>query len=145
MQSEDPTRINRALNEIQHYLVDQTRLGIPTLFHTEALNGVVGPQHPVFPTAIGLATTWSPDLVEKMTEVVRKQMMAIGYRHALSPVMDIAFDQRWGRVHETYGEDPMLAASMGVAFVRGLEGDDLSQGVLATAKHFMGFGIGQGG
>ncbi len=145
LQSEDPTRIAGAVNQIQRFLVERTRLGIPALFHVEALNGVVAPKHPVFPTAIALAATWSPDLVKQMTEIVRGQMMRMGYRHALSPVLDIAFDPRWGRVHETYGEDPMLAATMAVAFVEGLQGDDLSQGVLATAKHFMGFGLGQGG
>ena len=145
LQTEEPARIVSAVNEIQRFLIDRTRLGIPALFHVEALNGVVAPRHPVFPTAIALASTWSPDLVQQMTEIIRRQMIRLGYRQALSPVMDIAFDPRWGRVHETYGEDPMLAATFGVAFVKGLQGDDLSQGVYATAKHFMGFGLGLGG
>jgi beta-glucosidase-like glycosyl hydrolase len=145
LQSEEPARILSAVNEIQRFLVEKTRLGIPALFHVEALNGFVAPRHPVFPTAIALASTWSPELVQRMTEVIRQQMMRLGFRQALSPVMDIAFDPRWGRVHETYGEDPMLAATFAVAFVRGLQGDDLTKGVLATAKHFMGFGLGLGG
>ena len=145
LQTEDPSRLSGGLNQIQKFLVERTRLGIPTLFHVEALNGVVAPQHPIFPTPIALAATWRPDLVQQMTEIIRSQMIRLGIRQALSPVMDIAFDPRWGRVHETYGEDPMLAATFGVAFVRGLQGDDLSRGVVATAKHFMGFGLGQGG
>ncbi|WP_405181041.1 glycoside hydrolase family 3 C-terminal domain-containing protein [Nocardia sp. NBC_01377] len=144
-QTEDPSRIASGVNDIQRFLTERTRLGIPALFQVEALNGVVAPRHPVFPTPIALASTWSPDLVERMAEVIRKQMVRLGLRHALSPVLDIAFDPRWGRIHETYGEDPQLAAAFGVAFVRGLQGTDLTQGVLATAKHFLGFGLGQGG
>ncbi|MCK9878984.1 glycoside hydrolase family 3 C-terminal domain-containing protein [Frankia sp. Ag45/Mut15] len=145
LHTEDPSRVVTGVNEIQRFLVERTRLGIPTLFQVEALNGVVTPRHPVFPTPIGLAATWSPELVRQMTDILRKQMIRLGLRHALSPVLDIAFDPRWGRVHETYGEDPLLAATFGVAFVRGIQSDDLSQGVVATAKHFLGFGLGQGG
>ncbi|MCM3885589.1 glycoside hydrolase family 3 N-terminal domain-containing protein [Frankia sp. R82] len=145
LHTEDPSRVVTGVNEIQRFLVERTRLGIPTLFQVEALSGVVTPRHPVFPTAIGLASTWSPELVRQMTDVIRRQMIRLGLRHALSPVLDIAFDPRWGRVHETYGEDPLLAATFGVAFVQGLQGEDLSTGVVATAKHFLGFGLGQGG
>ncbi|CAO5255572.1 glycoside hydrolase family 3 N-terminal domain-containing protein [Frankia sp. AgKG'84/4] len=145
LHTEDPTRVATGVNEVQRFLVERTRLGIPALFQVEALSGVVTPRHPIFPTAIALAATWSPDLVREMTDIIRKQMIRLGLRHALSPVLDIAFDPRWGRVHETYGEDPLLAATFGVAFVRGLQGDDLSNGVVATAKHFLGFGLGQGG
>ncbi|MCK9897095.1 glycoside hydrolase family 3 N-terminal domain-containing protein [Frankia sp. AgB32] len=145
LQTEDPTRVATGVNEVQRFLVERTRLGIPTLFQVEALNGVVAPRHPIFPTAIALAATWSPDLVREMTDIIRRQMIRLGLRHALSPVLDIAFDSRWGRVHETYGEDPLLTAAFGVAFVKGIQGDDLSTGVVATAKHFLGFGLGQGG
>ncbi|CAN5707769.1 glycoside hydrolase family 3 N-terminal domain-containing protein [soil metagenome] len=144
-QTEDPSRITSGVNDIQRFLVERTRLGIPALFQVEALNGVVAPRHPVFPTPIALAATWSPELVGQMTDIVRRQMVRLGLRHALSPVLDIAFDPRWGRVHETYGEDPFLTAAFGVAFVKGMQGDDLTQGALATAKHFLGFGLGQGG
>ncbi|OPX12477.1 glycoside hydrolase family 3 N-terminal domain-containing protein [Mycobacterium sp. AT1] len=144
-QTEDPSRIASGVNDIQRFLVERTRLGIPALFQVEALNGVVAPRHPVFPTPIALAATWSPDLVEQMTDVVREQMVRLGLRHALSPVLDIAFDPRWGRVHETYGEDPLLTAAFGIAFVKGIQGNDLTRGALATAKHFLGFGLGQGG
>ena len=137
--------IAEGVNQIQKFLVENTRLGIPAIFHNEALNGFVAPQAVNFPTAIGLGATWSPELVEKMTDIIRQQMVATGMRQALSPVMDIARDARWGRVHETYGEDPYLCSAMAVAFVRGLQGKDLNDGVIATGKHFLGYGLTEGG
>ncbi len=138
-------RIAEGINQIQRYLVEQTRLGIPAIFHNEALNGLVAPQAINFPTAIGLSATWSPELVEQMTDVIRRQMVAVGMRQALSPVMDVARDARWGRVHETYGEDPYLCGAMSSAFVRGLQGTDWREGVIATGKHFLGYGFSEGG
>ncbi len=132
-------------NQIQRYLVEKTRLGIPAIFHNEALNGLVAPEAVNFPTAIGLSATWTPELVEQMTDVIRQQMVAVGTRQALSPVMDIARDARWGRVHETYGEDPYLCGAMSIAFVRGLQGSDWREGVVATGKHFLGYGLTEGG
>jgi beta-glucosidase len=99
----------------------------------------------VFPTPTGLAATWSPELVRQMADVIRVQMKRLGVRQALSPNFDIALDPRWGRVHETYGEDPYLVAALGVAYTRGLQGDDLADGVVATAKHFLGYGQPEGG
>ncbi|MCX7681717.1 MAG: glycoside hydrolase family 3 C-terminal domain-containing protein [Anaerolineae bacterium] len=138
-------RIAEGINQIQRYLVEQTRLGIPAIFHNEALNGLVAPQAVNFPTAIGLSATWSPELVEQMTDIIRRQMVAVGMRQALSPVMDVARDPRWGRVHETYGEDPYLCGAMSIAFVRGLQGPDWCEGVIATGKHFLGYGLSEGG
>ncbi|MCS6827133.1 MAG: glycoside hydrolase family 3 C-terminal domain-containing protein [Caldilinea sp.] len=138
-------RTVEGLNQIQHYLVEQTRLGIPAIFHNEALNGLVAPQAINFPTAIGLSATWEPELVEQMADVIRRQMVAAGMRQALSPVMDVARDPRWGRVHETYGEDPYLCGAMSIAFVRGLQGRDWREGVIATGKHFLGYGLSEGG
>jgi len=140
-----PTQLAEASNQIQRFLVEETRLGIPAIIHNEALNGFVAPDAPNFPTAIGLAATWSPELVERMTDLIRRQMRAVGVHQALSPVMDVARDARWGRVHETYGEDPYLCAAMSVAFVRGLQGPDLKQGVIATGKHFLGYGLSEAG
>ena len=80
-----------------------------------------------------------------MSDLIRRQMRRTGLHHALSPVLDVALDPRWGRVHETFGEDPYLCAALGVAYVRGLQGDDLSQGVMATGKHFLGYAVTQGG
>lgn len=138
-------QIAEGINQVQRYLVEQTRLGIPAIFHNEALNGLVAPQAVNFPTAIGLSATWSPELVEQMTDIIRRQMVATGMRQALSPVMDVARDARWGRVHETYGEDPYLCGAMSIAFVRGLQGTDWREGVIATGKHFLGYGLSEGG
>lgn len=140
-----PEAIAKSVNAIQRYLVTETRLKIPALFHNEALNGVVAPHFTAFPTAIGLAATWDPDAVEEMADVLRRQMRSVGLLHALSPVMDVARDARWGRVTETYGEDPYLVSAMSVAFTRGLQGDDLREGVIACAKHFLGYAVTEAG
>lgn len=119
--------------------------GIPALRHAEAVTGVLSPAGTVFPSAIGLGATWNPDTVEKMADTIRKQMLSVGLRQALSPVMDVARDPRWGRMGETYGEDPTLCSAMSVAYTKGLQTEDLSKGVLATAKHFLGYGMSEGG
>ncbi|SQD96817.1 Glycoside hydrolase family 3 domain protein [Parafrankia sp. Ea1.12] len=140
-----PANLAKAVNEIQRFLVTRTRLGIPALFHVEALNGVVSPGLTTFPTAIGLAATWNPAGVAEMADVLRRQARAIGHPLVLSPVMDVARDARWGRVHETYGEDPYLVSAMSVAFVRGIQGDDPREGVIATGKHFLGYALTEAG
>lgn len=142
---DDPAVLADIITHAQRDAVHRTRLGIPILFHAEALNGFMSGGHAVFPTAIGLAATWSPDLVQKMADLIRTQMVRTGMRQALSPVMDVALDPRWGRVHETYGEDPYLCAAFSVAYTLGLQGDDLTTGTIATAKHFLGYGLPQGG
>jgi len=141
----DPLTVARSVNAVQRYLVEHTRLGIPAIFHNEALNGVVAPGFTVFPTAIGLAATWSPEKVAEMSDVIRRQMRSVGLLQALAPVMDVARDARWGRVHETYGEDQYLSSEFSVAFTRGLQGDDLRAGVIATAKHFLGYAMTEAG
>jgi beta-glucosidase len=140
-----PPQMAALTNALQRFLVEETRLGIPAIAHNEALNGLVAPECPNFPTAIGLAATWDPEGVEQMTDLIRRQMRAVGLHQALSPVMDVARDARWGRVHETYGEDPYLCSAMSVAFTRGLQGDDLRQGAIATGKHFLGYGLSEAG
>ena len=142
---DDPEQHAALITKIQRIAVTRTRLGIPVLFHTEALNGFMSGGHEVFPTAIGLATTWSPELVQEMADIIRRQMRRAGVRQALGPVMDIALDPRWGRFHETYGEDPYLCAALSVAYTRGLQGPDLAEGVIATGKHFLGYGFAEGG
>jgi beta-glucosidase len=132
-------------NEIQRYLVEGTRLGIPAIIHEESLHGLLARDAPCFVQSIGAAATWDPDLVEAMATTVRRRMFASGARHALAPVLDIARDPRWGRIEETYGEDPYLAAVMGCAHVRGLQGADLARGVAATGKHMVGHGMAEGG
>ncbi|MDN4616352.1 glycoside hydrolase family 3 N-terminal domain-containing protein [Leifsonia sp. F6_8S_P_1B] len=130
---------------LQREIAGRSGHSIPPLMHGEAVSGWTGPGGTVFPSAIGLGATWNPQTVEQMTEIVRKQMLSVGVRQALSPVMDVARDPRWGRVGETYGEDPTLCAAMSVAFVKGLQGDRLEDGVAATGKHFLGFGFSEGG
>lgn len=119
--------------------------GIPAIRHNEALTGVMDADGTVFPSAIGLGASWDTSVVEKMADTIRMQMLSIGVRQALSPVMDVARDPRWGRVGETYGEDPTLCAAMSVAFTKGLQTDDLRNGIIATGKHFLGYGMGEGG
>lgn len=121
------------------------KCGIPVLRHNEALTGQMTADSTVFPSAIGLAATWNTNVVREMGDIIRQQMVAEGTRHALSPVMDVARDPRWGRVGETYGEDPTICAAMSVAFVKGLQSDDLKNGVMATGKHFLGYALGEGG
>ncbi|MFI9761337.1 glycoside hydrolase family 3 N-terminal domain-containing protein [Streptomyces sp. NPDC051963] len=140
-----PVQLAATTNAIQRYLVERTRLGIPAIVHNEALNGLMAAHFTQFPTAIAQAATWNPDLVEKMTTLTARQMRAVGIHQALSPVMDIARDARWGRVHETWGEDPYLISAFAVAFTRGMQGEDLTQGAIATAKHFLGYGLTEGG
>jgi len=132
-------------NEIQRLLVEETRLGIPALVHEESTGGFCARDATVFPQGIGLASTWDPGLVEEVADVIRRQMLAVGARHALAPVLDVARDPRWGRVEETYGEDPVLAGAIGTAYVRGIQGDDPLRAVLATGKHFLGYGLPEGG
>ena len=132
-------------NQVQRVLVERTRLGIPCVIHEEAVAGFLHRGATVFPQALGLAATWNPDRIREIADVIRTQMLAVGARHNLSPVLDVARDPRWGRVEETYGESPELCARMGVAYVRGLQTDDLSGGVVCTGKHFLGYGLSQGG
>lgn len=140
-----PVDLARTVNTVQRYLVENTRLGIPALFHLEALNGLVAPGFTTFPTGIALGAAWDPAGVEAMAAILARQMRAVGHGQALSPVMDVSRDPRWGRVHESYGEDPHLVSALGVAFTRGLQGASLTEGVIATGKHFLGFGMTDGG
>ncbi len=133
------------MNAIQQVAVERTRLGIPVIVHEESTGGFCHRDATVFPQGIGLAATWDPDLVKQVAEVIRTQMMAVGARQALAPVLDIARDPRWGRVEETYGEDPVLTGTIGSAYVQGLQSDDLRNGVAATAKHFLGYAMSEGG
>jgi len=142
----EPLKAAKAANAVQRFLIEETRLGIPALLHEECLSGLMAKGGTAYPQAIGLASTWNPDLVKKMTEEIRKQMLAISARLGLSPVLDLALDLRWGRVEETFGEDPYLTAVMATHYIKGLqEGPDLTNSVLGTLKHFAGHGICEGG
>lgn len=131
------------VNAAQKWAREQTRLGIPILFHEEALHGFMAPEATSFPQAIAMASSFDPDLVERVSAVIGREVRAHGTVLALSPVVDIARDPRWGRIEETFGEDPYLCAEMGVAAVRGLQGESeiLQPGkVFATLKHMTGHG-----
>lgn len=130
------------VNAIQRWVVDNTRLGIPVLFHEEALHGLMAPEATSFPQSIALASTWDPALVERIFGITAREVRARGGQQVLSPVVDVARDPRWGRIEETYGEDPYLAGRMGVAAVRGFQGERPvgPDHVFATLKHLAGHG-----
>ncbi|HCI81121.1 MAG TPA: beta-glucosidase [Ktedonobacter sp.] len=133
------------MNAIQKVAVERTRLGIPVIVHEESTGGFLHRDGTVFPQGLGLAATWDPALIKEVAGVIRTQMMAVGARHALAPVLDVARDPRWGRVEESYGEDPVLSGIIGTAYVQGLQTGDLRQGVAATGKHFLGYAMSEGG
>jgi beta-glucosidase len=140
-----PKEAAKVANQVQRFLVEKTRLGIPAIIHEECLAGLMASTATVFPQAIALASTWNPDLVYRVASAIRQQVLSIGSRHCLSPVLDLCRDPRWGRCEETYGEDQYLVASIGLAYVHGLQGDDLRNSVVATTKHFAGHGFPEGG
>ena len=131
------------VNAAQRWAVERTRLGIPFLFHEEGLHGFQARGATHFPQAIALASTWDPALIERVYTIVGREIRVRGAHLALTPVIDVARDPRWGRIEETYGEDPYLVGEMGVAAIRGFQGDSLPLGpgrVLATLKHMTGHG-----
>jgi len=140
-----PKQTAKLVNEIQKFLVNKTRLGIPAFIHEECLSGYMTKGATIFPQMIGIASTWQPELCEQMTSRIRDQMKTLGIHQGLSPVVDVTRDPRWGRTEETFGEDPYLVLSMGVSYVKGLQSDNIKNGVVATLKHFVGYGVSEGG
>ncbi len=134
----------RLVNALQHY-AEHTRLGIPIMFHEEGLHGYVALGATSFPQAIALASSWDPALVRAVNVVTAREMRARGVTEGLTPVVDVARDPRWGRIEETFGEDPYLVGELGVAAVEGLQGEGKAVGlapgkVFATLKHLTGHG-----
>jgi beta-glucosidase len=128
-------------NLLQSWVIKNTRLGIPILFHGEALHGAVTPGAKLFPEAVGLGSTWDPELLGKMFSTVALETRASGNALVLAPVLDLSRDPRYGRVEEMYSEDPYLVAQPGVAAVKGLQGstDRLDENhVFATANLLLG-------
>ena len=130
-------------NAIQRFFIDESRLGIPVSFHEECLHGQAAIDATSFPQPIGLAATFDPALVEALYAMTAEEVRSRGTHQALTPVVDVARDPRWGRVEETFGEDPHLVSRLGVAAVRGFQGDNSyrdKKHVLATLKHFVAHG-----
>jgi beta-glucosidase len=130
-------------NAIQKFFLENSRLGIPVIFHEECLHGHAAPAATSFPQPIGLGATFNPQLVEKLFTMTAYEARIRGTHQALTPVVDVARDPRWGRVEETYGEDPYLNTQMGMAAVRGFQGDASfkdKKRVIATLKHFAAHG-----
>jgi beta-glucosidase len=140
-----PIEVAETANAIQRHLLEHTRLGIPALIHEECLHGLIAWAAPCFQQSIGAAATFDADVVSAMAATIRRRMLLTGARHALAPVLDIARDPRWGRLEETYGEDPYLATALGCAYIAALQGPSLDDGVAATAKHMVGHGLAEGG
>ena len=130
-------------NAIQKFFIEHSRLGIPVMFHEECLHGHAAKDATSFPQPIGLAATFNPELVESLYIMTAEEARARGTHQALTPVVDVARDPRWGRVEETFGEDPYLVAQLGMAAVRGFQGDASfkdKKHVIATLKHFAAHG-----
>jgi beta-glucosidase len=130
-------------NAIQKFFVENSRLGIPVMFHEECLHGHAAIGATSFPQPIGLGATFNPELVEKLFTMTAEEARVRGAHQALTPVVDVARDARWGRVEETYGEDPFLNTQLGMAAVRGFQGDASfkdKKRVIATLKHFAAHG-----
>jgi len=130
-------------NAIQKFFLENSRLGIPVMFHEECLHGHAGIGSTSFPQPIGLAATFNPGLVESLYALTAEETRARGAHQALTPVVDVARDPRWGRVEETFGEDPFLVSQLGMASVRGFQGDATfkdKKHIIATLKHFAAHG-----
>jgi beta-glucosidase len=140
-----PDESARTANIIQKYLLNNTGPGIPAIIHEESCSGYMAKGATCFPQIIGAASTWEPELLEKMGVEIRKQMKAAGAHQALAPVLDVARDARWGRAEETFGEDPYLVSKMGSSYIKGIQGKNWQEGIMATAKHFSGYGVSEGG
>jgi beta-glucosidase len=130
-------------NAIQKFFIENSRLGIPVFFHEECLHGHAAKGGTSFSQPIGLAATFNPELIEKLYEMTAREVRARGAHQALTPVVDVARDPRWGRVEETFGEDTYLVTQMGLAAVRGFQGDRTFKNkdrLIATLKHFAAHG-----
>ena len=137
----NPALAARAYNALQRYAIDSTRLGIPIILAEEAPHGHMAIGTTVFPTSIGLSATWDTELIEQVGQVIGEELMAQGGTIGYGPVIDLSREPRWSRVEETYGEDRYLTGEMAAAMVRGTS----SKGVISTLKHFVAYGIPEGG
>ena len=130
------------VSDLQHFLVHETRTGIPAIFHEEAITGFPTVGSTTYPQQIGVACTWNPEMVELKSEHTRRAMRSGGATMALSPMVDVVRTQTFNRIEESYGEDGYLSSAMGQAFINGLQGDDLRTSIAACTKHYLGYGGG---
>lgn len=137
-----PNELRDFVRDFQNYLIKETTSGIPAIFHEEAITGVAAKGATIYPQQLGVACTWNPQLAQLKTSQTADAMRAIGGTLALSPMVDLIRSAHWSRIEESYGEDSYLSAAMGVAFVKGLQKNDLKKGVAACSKHFLGYGGG---
>ncbi len=140
----DPLKIAEFTNRVQRYFVEQTRLGIPVALQSENLCGYPSMGGTLFPAQVNVGCTWEPELTKAMSAVIGQESKAVGINSAMSPVIDVARDPRWGRTYETYGEDPYLISQMGIHYIQGMQGNK-TDGVACIAKHFLGYSETQGG
>ena len=143
----NPALAAEAANAMQRYAIEHSRLGIPIFLAEEAPHGHMAIGTTVFPTGLGMAATWDPQLMEQAGAVISKEIRLQGGHISYGPVLDLAREPRWSRVEETLGEDSYLSGEMGAAMVRGLGGGDLSlpYSTIATLKHFIAYGVSEGG
>lgn len=143
----NPKLAAEALNALQRYAVEKTRLGIPILFAEEAPHGHMAIGTTVFPTALSQASTFDEELIQQMGEAIGLEVRVQGGHVGYGPVLDIAREPRWSRMEETFGEDPVLTGILGTAMVKGMQGKDFKDGkhVYSTLKHFAAYGIPEGG
>jgi len=132
----------RALNALQKFLVEETRLGIPAMSHEECLVGLMARGATLFPSALNYGATWNPELIEAAARAIGDESRSIGAHQGLAPVLDVSRDVRWGRTEETFGEDPYLIGVMATRYVRGLQGE--KRDLLATLKHYVGHSFSEG-
>ena len=135
----------KAVNQMQQFVIENSHLGIPLMLMEECPHGFMAIDGTVFPTSLGLSSTWDPDLMEQMGEAIGKELRARGAHVAYGPVLDLTRELRWSRVEETFGEDAYLTSTLGLSMVKGLQGSNLKNGVIATLKHVAGHASPEGG
>lgn len=143
-----PKESAEIINRIQRKVIESNRFGIPAIFHEEALHGLWARGSTVFPQAVGMSCSWDPELVNEVFKVIAKEVRSRGSHQVNTPMLDVCRDPRWGRIEESYGEDPYLTSQFAVAIVKGLQGTGeniYKDHVVATIKHFTGYGMTEGG
>ncbi|HYW73092.1 MAG TPA: glycoside hydrolase family 3 N-terminal domain-containing protein, partial [Pyrinomonadaceae bacterium] len=130
-----------AMNEVQRFFIEQTRLGIPVDFTNEGLRGVAFSTATGFPSELGQGHTWDPELIGEIGSITAQEARALGYTNVYAPTLDVSRDQRWGRIEDTYGEEPFLVSRLGVEMAKAMQKD---YRIAATAKHFAIYSVGKG-